>query len=100
MYTVSTKFGIGEVISNDGKMLEVYYPEVDKTFKTLLAYSPKVYKTREIAEAILEGKEEAIAIAGAKREEEDAEIMKAGFAAQRRLEEINIEASKKLMKNI
>lgn len=100
MFTAHTKNGIGQVISNDGKMLEVYYADIDKTFKTLLAYSPKVYETREIAEAILEGKEEAIAIGDVKRAEEDAQIMKAGFAAMKNIEEANIEASKKLMKNI
>lgn len=99
-YTAHTKHGIGEVISNDGKFLEVYYEEVDKTFKTILAFSPKTYETYEMAEAVLEGKEEAIEMGRERRAIEDEKAIKDGMAAQHRMEEIYIESSKNLMRNI
>lgn len=52
-FTINSKYGIGEVISQDEKNTTVYFSEVEKTC-TLMNSIVKIYPTYEIAEIALE----------------------------------------------
>ncbi len=99
MYTTHTKFGIGKIISENETTYTVYFDEIEAEKTPLKAFT-KVYATIEDAENGLEMKLEAKAEKEYQEEIATSEIMKAGTIAQHRLEEINIESSKKLMRNI
>lgn len=100
MYTINQKNGIGEVISQDETLYTVYFEETDRTSKLLKSLTT-TYDSIEAAELALNPEmTEDEAVAHIAAIEAEKEIMRAGAAAQARLEEINIEASKKLMRNI
>jgi len=100
MYTINKTNGIGQVIDEDATTYTVYFEETDKTSK-LLKDMVKVYASIEDAEMALNpeltNEEKRVIYNESKK---DQEIMKAGVAAQHRLEEMQIETSKRLMKNI
>lgn len=100
MYAINKKYGIGKVEEIVNGKVTVYFDEVDKRV-TLLQEFVKIYETIEDAEDALNPElteDDKVAILA--KIEEDAEIMRKGIAAQHRLEEINMEASKKLKKYI
>lgn len=100
MYAINKTNGIGEVVSQDENTYTIYFEETDKTSK-LLKDMVKVYASIEDAERALNPEltnEEKISIYNEVKKEQ--EIMRAGVAAQHRLEEIQIETSKRLMRNI
>lgn len=100
MYTINQKNGIGEVTSEDATIYTVYFEETDRTVK-LLKKLTTIYTSIEAAEAVLnpEMTEQEASVRMASMEHEK-EIIKNGATARARLEEINIESSKKLMRNI
>lgn len=99
-YVANSKLGIGEILNNDGKTIEVYFEEVDQTKKMLLDFV-KTYETLEEAELSLNPEmTEEIASKVIATIEADKKIMADGKKAYFFMENHNIEASKKLMKNI
>lgn len=100
MFTINKNYGIGEVIEMTDTMVKVYFADEDLT-KSLLKSFTTIYRTIEEAELALnpelteDEKDEILA-----NIEEEKRIMSEGRAASQRLEEINLEASRKLMRNI
>lgn len=75
MFTAHKNFGIGQVISNDGKMIEIYYPDVDKTTKTIAILYLTMYDTEKEAEEELEAMKERANVAQEAREIETKNIL-------------------------
>lgn len=99
-FVANTKLGIGEIITNDGKAIEVYFEEVDQTKKMILDFV-KTFETYEEAEASLNPEiTEEVANKIIANIEADKKAMTDGYNAQARLEVLNAEASKRLMRNI
>jgi len=100
MYTYNRNYGIGKIESIENGMVNVYFAEEDVK-KSLMLSFVKIFNTEEEAE---EGLNPPMTIEEMEARMADAanedRIMREGRAAHMRLEEINIEASKKLMKNI
>lgn len=100
MFTINKNYGIGEVIEMTDTMVKVYFAEEDLT-KSLLKSFTTIYNTIEEAELALNPElTEAEMNARIADAEEEKRIMSAGVAASKRIEEINLEASKNLMKHI
>lgn len=100
MFTISSKYGIGQVEKIENGMVTVYFEDEDVT-KTLAQAFTKIYDTYEAADLALNPEmtqEDADAIMAGIAEEK--RIMSEGAKAQRWIEEHNIEASKRLMRNI
>ena len=100
MFTSHKKFGIGEVVENNGTMVTSYYSEIDENKSTLLSIT-KIYATEEAAELALnpEFTEEELNARIADLEEEK-RIMRVGAIAMANIEITNRKASTNLMKNI
>jgi pentose-5-phosphate-3-epimerase len=100
MFTINKQKGIGEIKEIANGMVTVYFEETDETKKLVEQYTT-IYATREEAEIALnpEMTEQDIAEI-LERVEEEKRIMADGTKASKWLEAHNIEASKKLMKNI
>jgi hypothetical protein len=100
MYITHSKFGIGEVIENNGNMITVYFDEVEQT-KSLIAANVTIYATIEEAEMSLntEMSNEEKEAYGAELQNE-ADAYKRGQIATAWLRNYNSECSKNLMRNI
>lgn len=100
MFTINKTNGIGTVKAENETSFTVYFEENGKTL-TLLKEFTKTYETlAEAEEALNPEMTEAEAVARLADMEAEKEITRKGVAAQSRLEEMQIEASKKLMRNI